>query len=235
MTRTTVSRGNRTAGRSRRNGANPFSPLHQENCTGKSRFPPSGGNYRYETRSRALVARIVAYTGAICYSTPGSVFAPPNSSPRPSPPPSLCSPAAPPPPVWCGYTVCGCTCSPRRVQFHQPSATAKDGGVGALSRPPFALLSIAPRQSTPLSPSLLPRPPTILIASSSPSPRGFSRRCSSRELNGERIARRTSGKESTIRPRNWVTRGRSRGIEFPLGMVIASLLEEVSLSRSRLR
>lgn len=130
--------------------------------------------------------------------------------------------------------VCGCTCNPRLATCAIPSAIGDNQrrDVDALSRLSLSLLFL----SVTLHQSTLDHPRVAFSSSPSPSNGSycflfffffsfsgpFSRRCSSHELNGERIARRTSGKESTIRPRNWVTRERSRGMEFPLGMVIAA-------------
>lgn len=161
MTRTMVSRGNRTAGRSRRNGANPFSPLRQENR--EVTFPPPSGGETIVTR-RALARSLRAlYRIPVQFAIQPQDPCLPNSSLRPSPPPpSLCSPPTPPPPVWRGYTC---------VRLHlQPPTCAIPSAIGNSQRrrrrrfiapslrPSFRL----PRANQPpASPSLLPRPPTI--------------------------------------------------------------------------
>lgn len=205
MTRTTVSRGNRTAGRSRRcNGANPFlapapGELHREVT-----FPSVGGGKLSlrDALSRARCAHCSVYRCNLLFNPRIRVC----RIVLPAPPRRPLFAARHPPlrRRRCGAVI--------RLHLQPPTCAIPSAignsqrrGVGALSRPPFALLSVAPRQSTPpprVYPSLLPHQlPTILIASlfSFSSWILLAKIRSSRELNGERIARRTRGKESTIR------------------------------------
>lgn len=147
---------------------------------------------------------------------------------------SLCSPPTPSAAGVVRLYVC--------VRLHlQPPTCAIPSAIGnSQRRRRFIAPSLRPSFRLPRRQST----PRVALSSSSPSddsycfflsfsswiPRG---RCSSRELNGERIARRASGKESTIRPRNWVTRGRSRGIGVSARHGDRILREEVSLSLSR--
>lgn len=83
----------------------------------------------------------------------------PNSSLRPSPPPSLCPPPTPPPPVWCGYTC---------ARLHlQPPTCAIPSAIGNSQRR---------RRRRFIAPSLRPsfrlprnQPPRVALSSSSPS------------------------------------------------------------------
>lgn len=158
MTRTTVSRGNRTAGRS--NGANPFSPLRQENR--EVTFPPSVGGVKLSLRdalSRARWAHCSVYRCNLLFNPRIRVCRIVLSPPLPAAL-SLCSPPTPPPPVWCGYTC---------ARLHlQPPTCAIPSAIGNTAERRRRRRFIAPS----LRPSFrLPRrqsTPRVALSSSSP-------------------------------------------------------------------